>query len=235
MEGDDDILPNALSAMSIDDGPSRRAGIASLNNNEGRSSDSLAGVVDGERYVGGLQSSSSDHHNPKNNNNRQHAQDNPITSPPSHPQSSNDRPSSAEMPPQNNSIAAAGTASSSQQQQQQPQITIDDIPPEMREAFTQLDPDQQALALEMLAQQKLEQQQQMEEEMSRPDEHFLTIALNGKRHYITRVCVHMAYVVLECWTTFLIFLFLFPLSLFVKGRSLEQQKWLRGFPQVVYS
>ena len=153
MEGDDDILPNALSAMSIDDGPNRRAGVSRLQSNEG-SSDSLAGVVDGE-YVG-LQS----------------------TSPPSLTQPSN-RPTS-ELHPQNNS-AAAGTASH-QQQQQQPQITIDDIPPEMREAFIQLDPDQQALALEMLAQQKLEQQLQMEEEMARPEEHFLTIALNGKRN-----------------------------------------------------
>ena len=151
MEGDDDILPNALSAMSIDDGPNRRAGVSRLQSNEG-SSDSLAGVVDGE-YVG-LQS----------------------TSPPSLTQPSN-RPTS-ELHPQNS--AAAGTASHQQQQQQQPQITIDDIPPEMREAFIQLDPDQQALALEMLAQQKLEQQLQMEEEMARPEEHFLTIALNGK-------------------------------------------------------
>jgi hypothetical protein len=53
----------------------------------------------------------------------------------------------------------------------------------MREAFIQLDPEQQALALEMLAQQQ-QQQQQMEEEMatSRPEEHFLTIALNGKTY-----------------------------------------------------
>jgi len=164
MKGDyDDILPNALSAMSIDDGPSRRAGITRLNNNGG-SSDSLAGVIDGERYDG-LQSSSADHHQ------HRQAQD-PIISPPS-----NNRPSS-EMPPQNNN-AARSSSSQQQQQQQQPQITIDDIPPEMREAFIQLDPDQQALALEMLAQQKLEQQLQMEEEMARPDEHFLTIALNG--------------------------------------------------------
>jgi len=165
MKGDyDDILPNALSAMSIDDGPSRRAGITRLNNNGG-SSDSLAWVIDGERYDG-LQSSSADHHQ------HRQAQD-PIISPPS-----NNRPSS-EMPPQNNN-AARSSSSQQQQQQQQPQITIDDIPPEMREAFIQLDPDQQALALEMLAQQKLEQQLQMEEEMARPDEHFLTIALNGK-------------------------------------------------------
>ncbi|KAL7496082.1 hypothetical protein ACHAWT_004420 [Skeletonema menzelii] len=151
MKGDDDILPNALSAMSIDDGPNRRAGVSRLQSNNGGSRDSLAGIVDVE-YVG-LQS----------------------TSPPSHPQPSN-RPSS-ELPPQNST--AVGTGSSSQQQPQQPQMTIDDIPPEMREAFIQLDPDQQALALEMLAQQKLEQQLQMEEEMTRPDEHFLTIALNG--------------------------------------------------------
>jgi len=151
MKGDDDILPNALSAMSIDDGPNRRAGVSRLQSNNGGSRDSLAGIVDGE-YVG-LQS----------------------TSPPSHPQPSN-RPSS-ELPPQNST--AVGTGSSSQQQPQQPQMTIDDIPPEMREAFIQLGPDQQALALEMLAQQKLEQQLQMEEEMTRPDEHFLTIALNG--------------------------------------------------------
>lgn len=61
-------------------------------------------------------------------------------------------------------------------QQQLPVITPDDLPPEMREAFNQLDPEQQMQALEMLAQQQLEQQQM--EEM-RPEEHFLTIALNG--------------------------------------------------------
>lgn len=233
MEGDDDILPNALSAMSIDDGPSRRAGISSWNTNEG-SRDSLAGVVDGESYVG-LQSPSPDHHHhhPHPTKNRQ-AHPDPITSPPSHPQPSNDRPSA-----ENSIVAGAGAASSShQQQQQQPQITIDDIPPEMREAFTQLDPDQQALALEMLAQQKLEQQQQMEEELTRPDEHFLTIALNGKRNYY--LCAH--HIRRMCWCVFLttvshffFFFFLpFPLSLLIKGRSLEQQKWLRGFPLVVY-
>lgn len=175
MKGDDDILPNALSAMSIDDGPNRRARVSRLQSNNEGSRDSLAGMVDGE-YVG-LQS----------------------TSPPSHPQPSN-RPSS-ELPPQNST--AVGTGSSSQQQPQQPQMTIDDIPPEMREAFIQLDPDQQALALEMLAQQKLEQQLQMEEEMTRPDEHFLTIALNGKRKYpyINRVSV---------WMRLLIFCLYFP-------------------------
>ena len=62
-------------------------------------------------------------------------------------------------------------------QQQLPVITPDDLPPEMREAFNQLDPEQQMQALEMLAQQQLEQQQM--EEM-RPEEHFLTIALNGE-------------------------------------------------------
>jgi hypothetical protein len=176
----DDILPNALSAMSIDDGPSRRAGMAGVVIN-GESSDSLAGVVDGERYDVGQQqqsSSSSDHHR----HHHHQAQDNPIIPPPSHHQQpSNNRPS--EVPLQN--IAPVTTSSSSSQPQQQPQITIDDIPPEMREAFIQLDPDQQALALEMLAQQKLEQQQQIEEELAtRPEEHFLTIALNGKRNYI---------------------------------------------------
>mmetsp|Transcript_13043 Transcript_13043/g.24914 ORF Transcript_13043/g.24914 Transcript_13043/m.24914 type:complete len:1243 (-) Transcript_13043:186-3914(-) len=59
---------------------------------------------------------------------------------------------------------------------QYPIITPDDLPPEMREAFDQLDPEQQRQALEMLAQQQFEQQQM--EEM-RPEEHFLTIALNG--------------------------------------------------------
>jgi hypothetical protein len=163
MKGDnDDILPNALSAMSIDDGPSRRAGIAGVNG--GGSSDSLAGVVHGERYVGQQQQQSYDDH-----------QDPRISPPSHHHQQSNIRSSEAAVaPPQNNAISAAAI--------QQPQITIDDIPPEMREAFIQLDPDQQALALEMLAQQKLEQQQQlMEEEFARPEEHFLTIALNGKR------------------------------------------------------
>lgn len=63
------------------------------------------------------------------------------------------------------------------QQQQLPVITPEDLPPEMLEAFNQLDPDQQRQALEMLAQQQLEQRQ-MEE--ARPDEHFLTIALNGE-------------------------------------------------------
>lgn len=188
MEGDDDILPNALSAMSIDDGPSRRAGIASLNN-IGGSSDSLAGVVDGESYA-------SDHHPHRTKHN--------ITSPPSHPQqATNDRQLSAET------SISAGT----EQQQQQPQITIDDIPPEMREAFTQLDPDQQALALEMLAQQKLEQQQQqqMEEEMLRPDEHFLTIALNGKGDCVSRVCTCVC---VEYWTTFLSFFSFLLLSFY---------------------
>mmetsp|Transcript_14596 Transcript_14596/g.31751 ORF Transcript_14596/g.31751 Transcript_14596/m.31751 type:complete len:1240 (-) Transcript_14596:40-3759(-) len=59
---------------------------------------------------------------------------------------------------------------------QLPAITPDDLPPDMREAFNQLDPEQQRQALEMLAQQQYEQQQM--EEM-RPEEHFLTIALNG--------------------------------------------------------
>lgn len=59
---------------------------------------------------------------------------------------------------------------------QYPVITPDDLPPDMREAFNQLDPEQQRQALEMLAQQQYEQQQ-MEE--TRPEEHFLTIALNG--------------------------------------------------------
>ncbi len=220
MEGDDDILPNALSAMSIDDGPSRRAGIASLNN-IGGSSDSLAGVVDGESYVGGLQSSStSDHHHHPTKNNRQAATDNPITPPVSHPQASNDRPLSAET-----SIAVGTVGASSSQQQQQPQITIDDIPPEMREAFTQLDPDQQALALEMLAQQKLEQQQQMEEEMSRPDEHFLTIALNGKRFVSpVRTC--------ECGVLDNIshFSFLLFLLYSLKGTILGATEMVTGFP-----
>lgn len=191
MEGEDDILPNALSAMSIDDGPSRRAGIASLNN-IGGSSDSLAGVVDGESYVS---SSTSDHHH--------HHPTKRITSPPSHPQqATSDRQLSAET------SISAGT-----EQQQQPQITIDDIPPEMREAFTQLDPDQQALALEMLAQQKLEQQQQqqMEEEMLRPDEHFLTIALNGKGDCVSRVCTCVC---VEYWTTFLSFFSFLLLSFY---------------------
>ncbi|KAL7537208.1 hypothetical protein ACHAXR_007662, partial [Thalassiosira sp. AJA248-18] len=66
--------------------------------------------------------------------------------------------------------------SGGQQQLQLPVITPDDLPPDMREAFNQLDPEQQVQALEMLAQQQLEQQQM--EEM-RPEEHFLTIALNG--------------------------------------------------------
>eukprot|EP00579_Thalassiosira_antarctica_P015734 CAMPEP_0201937660 /NCGR_PEP_ID=MMETSP0903-20130614/39921_1 /ASSEMBLY_ACC=CAM_ASM_000552 /TAXON_ID=420261 /ORGANISM="Thalassiosira antarctica, Strain CCMP982" /LENGTH=285 /DNA_ID=CAMNT_0048478709 /DNA_START=154 /DNA_END=1007 /DNA_ORIENTATION=- len=61
-------------------------------------------------------------------------------------------------------------------EEQLPVITPDDLPPEMREAFNQLEPKQQRQALEMLAQQQLEQQQM--EEM-RPEEHFLTIALNG--------------------------------------------------------
>ncbi|KAL9189776.1 hypothetical protein ACHAXT_009451 [Thalassiosira profunda] len=63
-----------------------------------------------------------------------------------------------------------------QQQQQLPLITPDDLPPEMRAAFDQLDPVQQAQALEMLAQQQLEQ---MMAAQQRPEEHFLTIALNG--------------------------------------------------------
>lgn len=159
MKGEnDDILPNALSAMSIDDGPSRRAGRAELTG--GFSSDSLAGMKDGGRYGGQQQQSSSDHHH-----------DPRISSPTHHhhQQQSNIRPSEG----QNTALVSAI---------QQPQITIDDIPPEMRAAFIQLDPDQQALALEMLAQQKLEQQQLlMEEELARPHEHFLTIALNGKR------------------------------------------------------
>jgi len=157
MKGEnDDILPNALSAMSIDDGPSRRAGRAELTG--GFSSDSLAGMKDGGRYGGQQQQSSSDHHH-----------DPRISSPTHHhhQQQSNIRPSEG----QNTALVSAI---------QQPQITIDDIPPEMRAAFIQLDPDQQALALEMLAQQKLEQQQLlMEEELARPHEHFLTIALNG--------------------------------------------------------
>eukprot|EP00581_Thalassiosira_minuscula_P017967 CAMPEP_0183730798 /NCGR_PEP_ID=MMETSP0737-20130205/33717_1 /TAXON_ID=385413 /ORGANISM="Thalassiosira miniscula, Strain CCMP1093" /LENGTH=221 /DNA_ID=CAMNT_0025963379 /DNA_START=255 /DNA_END=916 /DNA_ORIENTATION=- len=69
-----------------------------------------------------------------------------------------------------------GPQQQQQQQQQLPVITPDDLPPEMRDAFNQLDPEQQRQALEMLAQQQLEQQQM--EEM-RPEEHFLTIALNG--------------------------------------------------------
>ena len=48
---------------------------------------------------------------------------------------------------------------------------------EMRAAFDQLDPVQQAQALEMLAQQQLDQ---MMAAQQRPEEHFLTIALNGE-------------------------------------------------------
>ena len=169
MEGDhDEFLPKALSAMSIDDGPARRSAMVDLNTG-GSNSGSLAGVIDGERY----QHHSSDY-----------SRQEPMISPPSsHAQAGHSsRPSSVAQPQHH------GVASPLQQQQQQqqsqpqlPQITIDDIPLDMREAFLQLEPDQQALASEMLAQQKLEQQRQMEEEAARPDEHFLTVALNGKR------------------------------------------------------
>ena len=64
-----------------------------------------------------------------------------------------------------------------QQQMQLPIITPEDLPPDMLEAFNQLDPEQQRQALEMLAQQQLEQQQAEE---ARPEEHFLTMALNGE-------------------------------------------------------
>lgn len=153
MEGKYDAsLPSALSAMSIDDGPSRRAGFEGVG---GESSDSLVRVVDGEP----------DHHHYYQENFRQ----DPRISSPQPPQqgvgSSSEAAASADC-------GAAGGAGS------MPHVTIDDIPPDMREAFLQLDPKQQALALEMLAQQ---QQQQMEEQFKRLEEHFLTIALNGKR------------------------------------------------------
>lgn len=64
---------------------------------------------------------------------------------------------------------------------QYPVITPDDLPPEMRDAFDRLDPDQQRQALGMLAQQQYEQQKAEE---ARPEEHFLTIALNGEFCFI---------------------------------------------------
>lgn len=57
------------------------------------------------------------------------------------------------------------------------------LPPELLAALQQLDPERQLRALEMLMAEQLEQQAaaQAEEQQQRlPDEHFLTIALNGE-------------------------------------------------------
>mmetsp|Transcript_20893 Transcript_20893/g.48055 ORF Transcript_20893/g.48055 Transcript_20893/m.48055 type:complete len:1295 (-) Transcript_20893:84-3968(-) len=56
-----------------------------------------------------------------------------------------------------------------------PPIDPATLPPELREAFYQLDPAQQRQALEMLAEQAAER----ERDRGRPAEHFITIALNG--------------------------------------------------------
>ena len=185
---DDDVLPNALSAMSIDDRPSSnntagaRGGDSSTMIGVAGSSDSLAGVVDGERVDNNRGQQSSILSDGCNN----HRQD--LISPPpssSAAQHHHHQQHVAASSPKTDTTTSHSAAAQHQQMHQQTQITIDDIPPDMREAFIQLDPEQQALALEMLAQQQQQQQQQqMEEEMatSRPEEHFLTIALNGKIH-----------------------------------------------------
>lgn len=61
------------------------------------------------------------------------------------------------------------------------------FPPEVVEALCQLDPERQRRAIELLLAEQMQLQQQEEEEeeeeedmTSRPNEHFLTIALNGE-------------------------------------------------------
>lgn len=66
------------------------------------------------------------------------------------------------------------------------QIDLASLPPELRTALHQLDPDRQRRALEMLMVDQLEQQaalageQLQQQQQQLPDEHFLTIALNGE-------------------------------------------------------
>ena len=161
--GLDNGLPNALSAMSIDD---HRGHKYSVGFGDDDDPDHLSPVGGGLSGLG-------------------------VDAAGEYPGDNGDYPGEGEYPGEYDQQQQQQYSPQQQQQQQGiqsphgespggggqlPVITPDDLPPDMREAFDQLDPEQQRQALEMLAQQQLEQQQM--EEM-RPEEHFLTIALNG--------------------------------------------------------
>jgi hypothetical protein len=71
------------------------------------------------------------------------------------------------------------------------QIDPASLPPELLLALQQLDPERQRRALEMLLTEQLEQQaavhaeEQLQQQL--PDEHFLTIALNGEFNHIRKL------------------------------------------------
>ena len=147
-----DTLHTALSAMSIDDGRGSSAGHHAGHHHE--ASNGVHGTPQGgNKRDRDEYGSSAD-----NGHDAGHRQS------PSHDRS-----------PQHHAEAPQAT-------QAPPPIDPASLPPELREAFYQLDPAQQRQALEMLAEQAAER----ERDRGRPAEHFITIALNGTLSLVAR-------------------------------------------------